>query len=235
MRSFVLSTFVLLLLGAPGCASAPAPPAPGTSQVWGELRLVPRADLPAAAGGGSYGDRRLRDAELVDYSQPGFAVVYAESGQAPAGDLTLTIRSSRIGTVVEPERGAVGASGRILLRNDSERPHVVSYPAAGVLAKLGPGEQSAVEIAGTGEQRVYLLDEPQIQATVFAAPGPFAVVSQTGGFALSNLDPGPRTLHAWHPRFPPASRALDLSPDESLRVDFELGVGLPSDGEAHVR
>ena len=63
MRSSFVAALVLL-----ACAGVPDPPAPGTAQVWGHLRLVPREGVtPVGQGGASYGDRRLRDVEFVDY------------------------------------------------------------------------------------------------------------------------------------------------------------------------
>jgi hypothetical protein len=220
---------LLLVAAALACASGPPPPAPGTSQVWGELRVVPRVDVAHAGGGGSYGDRRLRDVELVDYSQPGFAVVYVDADEAPAGELSVTLRSSRFGVVVEPEHGAVGASGRVVVRNASEAPHLVSQPSTGAVRTLAPGEQVALSFPHPGEERLYLLDLPETSVTLFAAPGPFAVVSSSGRYTLSNLTPGSRTLHAWHPRLPATRRRLALAPGASVRVDLELGAGLPEE------
>lgn len=227
MRTLYRS-LVPLSVAVLACATAPPPPEPGTSQVWGELHLVPRVEV-AKAGGGAYGDRRLRDVELVDYSKPGFAVVYVDAEEAPAGELSVTIRSSRFGVAIEPQQGAVGAAGRVVVRNASDALHVVSQPSAGALAELAPGEQVSFAVPGPGEQRIYLLDLPDASVTVFAAPGPYAVVSSSGRFALSDLAPGPCTLHAWHPRLPATRRRLSLAPDASLRVDLELGVGLPEE------
>lgn len=234
-RSRHLALLSLLCAGAPllwlACAGAPAPPAPGTSQAWGELRLVPREGVqPGHAGGGSYGDRRLRDVEFVDYSKPGFAVVYVEEHRAPAGELTLHLRADRIGTSIDPSYAAVGAAGRIVVQNDSPAAHLLSYPAAGVVSRLAPGERTELVVPRAGEQGLFLLDVPAAVATVFAAPGPFSVVSSTGRYTLSDLTPGHREIRAWHPRFPPAARSVELAPDTPVRLDIEIGVGR---GEEH--
>jgi hypothetical protein len=226
----LLAACAALLLAA--CAGAPPPPAPGRSQAWGELRLVPREGVSASSGGGSYGDRRLRDVELVDYSKPGFAVVYVEEAPAPAGELALRVRADRVGTAIEPAHGAVGAAGRIVVHNESPESHLLSYPAAGVVARLEPGETAELAVPRAGEQGLFLLDVPDAAATVFAAPGPFAVVSSAGRYALRDLAPGRRELRAWHPRFPPAVQPVELAADAAVRVDFELGVGR-SEGHEH--
>jgi len=215
----------LVALLALACAGVPDPPAPGTSQAWGALRLVPREGVEPGGGGGSYGDRRLRDVQLVDYTRPGFAVVYVRDDAPPAGRLELAIRESRIGTGIDPSEGAVGAAGRIAVRNETDATHVVSYPAAGVVRRLAPGELAVLEVPRPGEQGLYVLDAPDVGATIFAAPGPYSVVTPAGRFTLSDLPPGPTDLHAWHPRFPPAVERVDLAPDAQLRVDIEIGVG----------
>lgn len=227
MRRTSLIAAALLL----ACAGVPDPPAPGTSQAWGELRLVPREGVtPGGHGGGSYGDRRLRDVEFVDYSSPGFAVVYVADERPPAGRLGVSIRSSRLGPRFEPTHAAVGASGQIVVSNQTDDTHLVSYPAAGVVRTLAAGEQLELVLPRAGEQDLFLLDSPQTRVTVFASPGPFAVVSSTGRFRLPDLAPGSHEVRAWHPRFPPAAHSLVLAPDESVRVDFEIGVGRGEDG-----
>lgn len=219
---------VVLLLA---CASAPQPPAPGTAQAFGDLRLVPREGVtPGHAGGGSYGDRRMRDVEFVDYSRPGFAVVYVEEAEPPAGRVDLVVRASRLGTRLEPALAAVGAAGRVAVSNETEVAHVLSYPAAGAVQKLQPGERVEFSLPEPGEQGLFLLDVPDSGATLFAAPGAFSVVSAVGHYELRGLAPGRRALHVWHPRFPPAVTEVDLPADTSVQVDLEIGVGRDGGG-----
>jgi hypothetical protein len=228
MRRSWVALIVLL-----GCAGLPDPPAPGTAQVWGQVRLVPREGVtPGRPGPGAYGDRRLRDVEFVDYSRPGFAVVYVEDPDPPAGVLEVAIRSSRLGVRIEPALAAVGATGRVALRNDTPEAHVFSYPAAGLVQPIEPGERLEFAVPRAGEQALFLLDSAEVGATVFAAPGAFSVVS-AGRFALRDLAPGPHALRVWHPRFPPALRQVDLAPDSSLEVDLEIGVGRGGHADAH--
>ncbi len=212
-------------LGLACAAGVPGAPAPGTSQAFGHVRLVPREGVtPGGQGGGSYSDRRLRDVEFVDYTRPGFAVAYAEAATPPGGELVFAIQDWRVSTRIEPEDGAVGARGRVVVRNESVDPHLVSYPAANLVRNLEPGEELAVPVPQAGEQGVFLLDE-QVSATFFAAPGPFAVVSAEGRFELTGLQPGPQRLRIWHPRFPTAAKDVGLEPDTAHQVDFEVGVG----------
>jgi len=217
---------LLCFLALAGCASVPDPPAPGLCQVWGQLRLVPHEGVtPGRSGAAAYGDRRLRDVEFVDYSRPGFAVVYVAEAAAPAGELAFAIRSTRVGTRIEPTHGAVGAAGSVVVHNDSAEAHIFSYPAAGVVQAIAPGERVSLAVPRPGEQGIFVLDAPDAGATLFAAPGRFHVASPAGRYRLTDLAPGSREIRVWHPRFPPATQRVELAPDASVRIDFELGVG----------
>jgi len=221
----VAAAFVAAALAA--CASAPAA-APGRAAAWGYVRLVPHAGMPApSAGSASYGDRRLADIELVDYSRPGFAVVYAEDGApSPAGaPVRLAIRSGALGPRLEPAHAALAAGGALEVANETGDARLVSCPAAGLVRRLEPGASLSIPVAGPGEWPVYLLDTPGEPARVFAAPGRWAVASAAGRFELADLPPGRHRLVAWHPRFPPAAATVELAADRALRVDFELQVG----------
>jgi len=231
MRACRLIAAAALLGSASGCASAPAA-APGRAALWGFVRLVPHAGVaPAASGATPYGDPRLRDAALVDYSRPGFAVVYLDSGASPGGAAALELRASRLGVVIEPEHAALGRGGRIAVRNATADPHVVSCPASDLVRRLAPGESLELAASEPGEQRCFLLDAADAAATVFVAPGPFVRADAAGRFELLDLEPGPAALRVWHPRFPPAERRVRLEPGAVARVDLELGVGRAAEAD----
>jgi hypothetical protein len=216
---------LLVLLLALSCAGPAEPLQPGTSQAWGRLRLVPHEGLDrGGAGSAAYGDRRLRDVELVDYTRPGFAVVYVTQGVVPADGLEIAIRESRLGTRVEPRLGVVGAAGDVVVTNECPAAHVISYPAAGRVLSLDPGARATVRVPRAGPQEIFILDVGA-STTIFAAPGPYDVVSESGRFSLTGLAPGVHELHAWHPRFPPVARSVELIPDTRVQVDLEMGVG----------
>ncbi len=222
---------LLLAAAALGCATqAPAPPIAGTGTVWGHLRLVPREGVtPVKAGGSPYGNRRMSDVEFVDYSKPGFAVVYLDTGSSPAATAQLVIRTTGVRTRLDPPHAAVGAGGLIVVANASGAAHVLSAPAMGLVHRLEPGQQVEIAVPLAGEQSLFLLDVARSEATVFVAPGPFAVVSADGRFELGGLAPGGHTLHAWHPRFPPARASLQLAPDSVVHLEIEMGVGQRDD------
>jgi hypothetical protein len=233
---FLLAAWALLAAGLLGCASPVATPAADRSSVWGELHLVPHEGLKPARGGGAYGDRRLAGSELVDYSQPGFAVVYrvmpdasSASGRAVRAPVPLVIRDGQVAPRIEPSHAAQRVGGAIAIQNRSAAPRVVSCPAYGLVRELAPGEDLVLSDLRSGELALFLLDVPGQKARVFVAPGPFSVVTAGGRFALEDLSPGSQRLAVWHPRFPPVSRHVDLAAGVVTRVDLELGVGLSTD------
>jgi hypothetical protein len=204
---------------------------PGSSGVWGYVRLVPHEGVARKTAGatGGYGDRRYSAVGLVDYSRPGFAVVYLDGEPAgPAGPVRLALVSGAAGLRFEPDAAALSVGGRILIENRTGEAHVVSCPASGVLRRLEAREAVEVLVERAGELEVFAPDGAAAHARVFAAPGPFATVSDAGRYALVDVPPGPRMLHAWHSRFPPAARHVQLAPGSVERVDLELGVGLES-------
>ena len=231
MRRRALVNALLATVAALACAGAP--PAPGKARVFGTLRLVPHEGAPHPSSGGAYGSLRMRDANLVDYSKPGFAVVYVAEDAKPGGAATIEVRDTQVDTRLVPDALAIGDGGRITVVNASGKVHIVSYPAAGLVKRLTAGERLEIAVPAAGEQGLFLLDVPETTATLFAAPGRFTVVSTSGEYELRDLEPGAAVLRAWHPRFPPIARPVELAPDASVRVDLEMGVGIA--GEAAPR
>jgi hypothetical protein len=232
MRRRALVHSLIAALAALACAGPAL--APGKARVFGTLHLVPHEGAPhQSGGGGSYGSIRLRDAGLVDYSKPGFAVIYVAEDAKPGGSAEIEIRDTHVEPRLVPDALAIGEAGRITVVNASGAPHIVSYPAARLVKRLAAGERFEIAVPSAGEQGLFLLDVPDATATVFAAPGRFTVVSTSGEYELRDLEPGETVLRAWHPRFPPIAHPVELAPDTASRVDLQMGVGIG--GEAASR
>lgn len=217
---------LLAVLLIASCATVPPAPAPGTGTVYGTVRLVPRQGVTPSPGGGasSYSDPRLRDVRLVDYSRPGFVVVYADAPERAPTVLSLAIREGRLGPHIDPQRAALGAGGVLRVANETSQARVVSLPEAGVLERLEPGATLELALEDSRAHAVHLLGSPHASAEVFVAPGRYAVASPAGRWSLRDLPPGPVTLHTWHPRFPPTVRETQVPSDQLLELDLEIGV-----------
>lgn len=235
LATCVLSAWVTFGAGCTGIRVPP--PRPGTATLFGTVRLLPHEGLTSASAAGAYGDRALRDAELVSYTKPGFAVVSAVGLASPRGDAPLAIRGSRFGARLVPHYAAVGQGGSITVRNDDDRAHIVSCPAHGLLTRLEPGGDAHVTATVPGEVRWFVLDagggeEEAAEASVYVAEGPFTVIAADGTWVLDGLVPPPAEgaavkpirLQVWHPRFPPALESIELEPDRAQRIDVELQV-----------
>ena len=210
------------------CASAPPAPAPGRGTLFGDLKLVPRegVHMPDPKDT-SYADPRLAGVSLVDYSKPGFAVVWLDADSAPPtrAKTPVTIRENEFGVRLEPAWAAASAGGTLALLNATAEAHTVSCPSLGRVEQIAPGQTLELTLGETGAHALFLLDRPQVEGGVFVAPGAYAVLGQSGRFELRDVAPGHAQLHAFHPRFPPVALPVDVVPDRAVRVDVLMGVG----------
>jgi hypothetical protein len=210
-----------------GCVTPPDPD-PESATVWGYVRLVPKANLPASGGG--YGDRRLVDVKRFDYSHTKFAVVFspdAKSQQRPP--LELTIRDALGGPLVEPALSASTLKAGVRITNRTAAMHVVSAPSAGWLKQIAPGESASLEGLSAGELSIHLLglspSKTREPAQVWLTTGVIAEVAANGRYTLRGLESGPHRLSAWHPRLPPSpTESVTLTRGGVLRADLEIGV-----------
>lgn len=207
------------------CTTAAHAPAPGTGTLFGTLRLVPHQGVePATTGSAGYDDPRLRHARHLDYSRPGFAVVYVESPTAPPTTVEFVIRDTPTGPALHPRQLAIGTGSVLRVRNESSEQHIISLPRAGLLERLAPGAGLETALLRAGASPLFLLDAPEVEALVFVAPGRFATVSGDGRWELPNLPPGPARLFAWHARFPRTELDVDVLEGERQELALEVGV-----------
>ncbi|HXZ86602.1 MAG TPA: hypothetical protein VEI82_14055, partial [Myxococcota bacterium] len=129
-----------------------------------------------------------------------------------------------LGAMLEPERAVIGAAGTLEVSNRSGAEQIVSCPELGRVRRLAPGQTLALEPHAPGELHLHLLGTDARVATVFASPGPFARVGEDAHWKLTGLAPGRATLRAWHPRFPPLAREIEVRAGVAQRIDLALGV-----------
>ena len=205
------------------CAGVPRAD-PGSALVFGSVRLVPKAGAERASA--SYGDRRLRDVERVDYQQPGFSVVFADAAGGVVGAPASLVLESRAGRVrFAPALAATDLARGFDVTNGSGAAQIVSVPAAGFVRSLAPGETAHVAPAEAGELELHALGARAAPAVVFVAPGAFAEVGADGRYELRGLAPGAVEIRAWHPRLPvSAAERVVLAAGEARELDLEVGV-----------
>lgn len=206
------------------CAGPPRAD-PDTGLVFGSVRLVPKAGAERA--GASYGDRRLRNVERVDYQQPGFSLVFVDAAgsAAKAAPAALVLEARGGGVRFAPAYAATDLGGGIDVTNRSGETRIVSAPAAGFVQSLAPGTTAHVTPAEAGELELHVLGASAPPAVVFVAPGAFAQVGADGHYELRGLAPGAVEIRAWHPRLPvSASQHVTLAAGQALELDLEIGV-----------
>ena len=209
------------------CAGPLHAPKPGHADLFGRVELLPRTGAPPSSETTAlYADRRYRDARLVDYSRPGFAVVYTDTSPALARTHVISILDSRFGTELQPSLSAMAVSDELRLRNETAEAHLVSCPADGELVTIEAGGEAVLRFARRGPRELVVLDRASARASVFVAPGPHAVVADSGTYELRDLAPGTHRVSVWHPRFPGQTQQVELVAGERTQVDLKLGVDL---------
>ena len=134
----------------------------------------------------------MRDAEMVDYSHPGFSVVYLEDRPSPTGSSEIALRESPIGPRFSPAQSAVGVGGTIVVINETDRVQVLTCPRLDVWIAVDPGERLELDAREAGSIELFLIEGTEAHATVFSSPGPFSVVDAGGNWWLLDQPPGAR-------------------------------------------
>lgn len=210
-----------LLLFACGALAVACAGDARTPSLSGTLRLVPHeavATLPPASQ--SYGDRRYREAAPVDYSRPGFAVVYLADGPPPSDTASLELRDSGRGPHLAPTLSVAGLKGKIRISNTSAEARVVASPEANWLERIPAGGMAEFHPRRSGAHTIMLLGATGPPASIFVAPGPFSVVSPRGHWQLFDVSPGTRSLQTWHSRFPSTQKTVTVARDKEAWLDL---------------
>lgn len=191
---------------------------------------MPRAGVEPGHAGGAYADPQLRDVRFVDYSRPGFAVVYAREAEPEAPqERRLALRESRLGAVFDPPNLALGTGEILQITNATGSPQLLSIPALGRARTLAPRATLSVAVEAAGELEVFLLGGQERSARVFAAPGRWVRTTPDGRWTLPDLAPGRYTLAAWRYRFPETQLAVAVEAGVTTRLDLEIRVDSPDE------
>lgn len=220
----LISTILMVL----GCVTPPDSD-PDAATIWGFVRLVPRAGTSPSEGG--YGDRRLAHVKRFDYSRLRYAVINIPHVENPELSATeLAIVQTLSGPRILPPIGSADPAAGLRIRNDTDRPQLISVPEADWLGSIEPGLEVRIADLPIGEQTVHLLSAPResaVSAQIWVATGLRVEAGSSGRYVIRGLGGGRHEVHAWHPRLPPAPpHSIDVVAGETYRVDLEIGVDL---------
>jgi hypothetical protein len=184
------------------------------------------------SSGGSYGSRRYKFLEKVDYSTLRDFVVYVDEVQAP----TPPGQPPPRGTVTQRDGTFVPHVLPVLVGTTVDWPnaddifHNVFSMSESTPFDLGlykRGEKAkSVLFNKIGRIEVFCSIHTKMNCIVLVLPNPwFAHVGENGRYAIPNVPAGTYKLRAWHERLPSKIKEVTVPENGEVNVDFVLGVG----------
>lgn len=225
----MIARFVLLLVVAGMTASAMAGTISGTVRAQGP-------DKPGSAGGAdSYGSRRYKFVERVDYDR--------------LEDFVVSIDQEVPGSTEVPE----GAEPIIVQRDANFEPHVLPI-AVGTGVKwpnkddiyhnvFSMSEKKEFNLGLYGKEKIPMIVFDQVgrvdvfcsihtkmHCIILVLPSSyFAMADVRGRYVIKNVPAGTYRLKAWQERMPPLVKEVVVPADGEVKMDFVLGLSeLPS-------
>jgi len=184
------------------------------------------------AGGGSYGSRKYKFLEKIDYSALRDFVVHIDQvevplppGQPPPTG-TVTQRDGAFVPHVLP----IVAGTIVTWPNADDVFHNVfcmseTTPFDLGLYKHGEDAKSVV-FPKTGRIEVFCSIHTKMNCIVLVLPNPwFARASDAGSYKITGVPAGTYKLRAWHERLPSKTKQVVVPEQGEVQVDFVLGLG----------
>jgi plastocyanin len=187
---------------------------------------------PEAAGGGSYGSRKYKFLEKLDYSALRDFVVNISDVEA-APDAT---QPPPRGTVTQRDGAFVPHVLPIVAGTIVEWPnaddvfHNVFCMSETTPFDLGlyrhGDDAKSVVFPKTGRMEVFCSIHTKMSCIVLVLPNPwFARTNDAGVYRISNVPAGTYKLRAWHERLPSKTKEIVVPANGEVQVDFVLGLG----------
>ncbi|MEO7968998.1 MAG: carboxypeptidase regulatory-like domain-containing protein [Opitutus sp.] len=184
------------------------------------------------AGGGSYGSRKYKFLEKIDYASLRDFVVHIEQVELPqrAGEPAPTgIVTQRDGAFV-PHVLPIIAGTIVSWPNADDVFHNVfcmseTTPFDLGLYKHGEDAKSVV-FPKTGRIEVFCSIHTKMNCIVLVLPNPwFAKANDAGAYKITGVPAGTYKLRAWHERLPSKTREIVVPEVGEVQMDFVLGLG----------
>ncbi len=209
-------------------------PRVGAGTITGHVEARSVIDETPGDSGGSYGSRRYKFLEKIDYgAMRDFVVNIVGVDAPPAADQppprgTVTQRD---GTFV-PHVLPVVVGTVVDWPNADDIFHNVfcmseSTPFDLGLYKRGDKAQS-VTFSKTGRMEVFCSIHTKMNCIVLVLPNPwFARANDKGNFVIPNVPAGTYKIRAWHERLPAKIKEVTVPAEGTVEVDFVMGLGAP--------
>jgi plastocyanin len=217
-----------LLLATTNFLSLPA--AAGT--ITGRVSARSASQSTETAGGGSYGSRKYKFLEKLDYSALRDFVVNVSDVEAPPDAHQPPPRATvtqRDGTFV-PHVLPIVVGTVVEWPNADDVFHNVfcmseTTPFDLGLYKHGDDAKSVV-FPKTGRMEVFCSIHTKMNCIVLVLPNPwFARTNDSGHYTIQNVPAGTYKLRAWHERLPSKTKEIVVPASGEVQVDFVLGLG----------
>jgi plastocyanin len=196
----------------------------------GRISAEVKQEGSSEAKGGSYGSRKFKFLEQVDYSRfKDFVVsiceieVPLETKNAPR----VTV-AQQDGTFI-PHVIPVASGTEIEWQNRDEIFHNVFSISEAKPFDLGyyksTDNSKAVVFVKPGRVDVFCSIHSQMNCIVLVMPNPwFATSDRRGNYEIKNIPPGAYQLKAWHERLPPKYLEITVPKEGTIELDIVMGL-----------
>ncbi|MCB1123630.1 MAG: hypothetical protein KJT03_18905 [Verrucomicrobiae bacterium] len=181
------------------------------------------------SGGGSYGSRKYKFLEQVDYSKfQDFIVSIADVEAAPQGDTPVAEIEQKNGMFI-PHVLPVASGTQVIWPNRDDIFHNVFSISEARPFDLGyyksKDDAKIVVFEKPGRVDVFCSIHSQMNCIILVMPNPwFAAADRRGRYEITDIPAGTYRLKAWHERLPPKYMEIDVPENGVVELDIEMGL-----------